>query len=589
MPDLADYTDLADSTQALHRDLTRALESSGNETVRGLAEDLPTALVDDEAPVTITFVGAYNAGKSTLIKALTGRDDVATGSDVTTQEATGYDWRGLRLIDTPGVSARRPDHDAATQLAVDRADLLAFVVSDELFSDTLAPYFRSLAVEQGRGHEMMLVVNKMAQTGGRPEDKAKDIEPVTHPYTVEDLRAVFTDAESAVRARDEDRPERSEALRRRSNIDALEARLAAFARDQGWLGRLDHPARDAIRRVAADAQAVIGADLPEEQMALQLLRLQRRLLRGSQARLERTLGGLLDAARADLATIGDRLAEALRPDANEADLQREAERAEREAKSRCEKLAEDADAAVQSELMRLEAEMQELKESPIATRLLEAGERVGDGTVDVVHVAAPESDISVKKVSPRIARVRKASKVASELGEWAFKFASGPNAKTLGWTTKAASGSKAHKTVLAVGRFFGHKFKPWGAVKVAKGIGTAGRVLGVVGGALAVFAQIAEDRQIEAAERQLRTSRDDIRAGYRDAAAGVAEAFQESIADLNRTIYAPPLERIDTQTAELVQVETVRSEEADEFSRIIRVANDLIRRTHVLLPEPIVL
>ena len=36
-----------------------------------------------------------------------------------------------------------------------------------------------------------------------------------------------------------------------------------------------------------------------------------------------------------------------------------------------------------------------------------------------------------------------------------------------------------HETVLEVGHFFGHSFKPWEAVKRVKGINVAGKVLGM--------------------------------------------------------------------------------------------------------------
>jgi hypothetical protein len=96
----------------------------------------------------------------------------------------------------------------------------------------------------------------------------------------------------------------------------------------------------------------------------------------------------------------------------------------------------------------------------------------------------------------------------------------------------AARGSDAHNAVYNVGKFFGVKFQPWGAVKVARAIGNAGRVISVVGGVLAVVAQIAEDRQQQQYRLQLRDARDGARSAYRDSALSVQAVFTATAASV---------------------------------------------------------
>lgn len=43
----------------------------------------------------IAFVGQYSSGKSSLIKGLTGLDDIPIGSGVTTDQVTKYDYKDL--------------------------------------------------------------------------------------------------------------------------------------------------------------------------------------------------------------------------------------------------------------------------------------------------------------------------------------------------------------------------------------------------------------------------------------------------------------------------------------------------------------
>src|SRR5690606_15081091 len=93
--------------------VTSAIEAAPSEKVRALLSRLPTSVVPQEEAVRVVFAGQYSAGKSSLLKVMTGRDDIAIGAGITTQEAHEYDWNGVQVIDTPGVHTElRPDHDA---------------------------------------------------------------------------------------------------------------------------------------------------------------------------------------------------------------------------------------------------------------------------------------------------------------------------------------------------------------------------------------------------------------------------------------------------------------------------------------------
>src|SRR5579883_1470281 len=140
----------------------RKLSSAPSEKMQQLADKVPTTILSEDNTVVLVFAGQYSAGKSTIIKALTGREDIATGAGITTEQAHTYDWEGIKVVDTPGVHTElRPEHDEITYRAIADADLLIFVVTNELFDSHLAQHFRKLAIDRNKAHEMMLVVNKM--------------------------------------------------------------------------------------------------------------------------------------------------------------------------------------------------------------------------------------------------------------------------------------------------------------------------------------------------------------------------------------------------------------------------------------------
>ena len=73
----------------------------------------------DEGVIRLVFAGQYSAGKSTIIKNLTGRTDIRTGGGITTEEVQEYDWNGIKIIDTPGIhTEQRPDHDEKSYQAI---------------------------------------------------------------------------------------------------------------------------------------------------------------------------------------------------------------------------------------------------------------------------------------------------------------------------------------------------------------------------------------------------------------------------------------------------------------------------------------
>ena len=159
-------------------ELSRASEALKEKAVRALAEAGTGEVYEAEKSdrVRIVFAGQYSAGKSSIIKMLTGDDTVATGAEITTQETHTYEWNGLEIVDTPGVhTTLRPDHDEISYKAIAAADILVFVVTNELFDSYMADHFRRLAIDKDKAGEMILVVNKMDRAAGGNTPAQQDI------------------------------------------------------------------------------------------------------------------------------------------------------------------------------------------------------------------------------------------------------------------------------------------------------------------------------------------------------------------------------------------------------------------------------
>ncbi|MEG0880533.1 MAG: GTPase [Janthinobacterium sp.] len=80
-----------------------------------------------KADAVIMIYGVYNAGKSTLINALLGKEVAATDDVPLTDRVSAYSWRTFDILDTPGVDAPI-EHENVTREHMLKADVVIFVV-----------------------------------------------------------------------------------------------------------------------------------------------------------------------------------------------------------------------------------------------------------------------------------------------------------------------------------------------------------------------------------------------------------------------------------------------------------------------------
>ena len=176
-------------------------------------------------------------------------------------------------------------------------------------------------------------------------------------------------------------------------------------------------------------------------------------------------------------------------------------------------------------------------------------------------------------------KLHQGAKNAGEIGQWLSKFATGQNAGT-GWKAifklGTYSGSDAHKTVLQVGKFFGHKFKPWEAVKTASKIGKFGKVLGVGGALLSVGLQIWDDYQEGQIEKQLIACRSDVRNTFSEAANVIDLHFDEQTQTWVEENITPSIKSIDEQIREIEDSVKCKEQEFSVYHKLLIDTRELI-------------
>ena len=531
-------------SEALLHKVKSVLEQVGYHNVT-----LPTSVFDVEKPISVVFVGQYSAGKSTIIKALTGIQDIEIGEGIKTLETHSYNWNGIEVVDTPGIRTTiRPDHDKISYDAIARADMLVYVVTEELFDDLIGQNFRKLLLEKDKAAEMILVVNKMADVGNTEANrliKLKDLEKVTEPYSPADLRTVFIDAESYLDSVTEDDPEIADELRARSNYVQLVETLNQFVADRGISSRLTtvlYKLFEILQDAIPQYQSSTG-DEDIDAVEEHLLR-ERHIISQTSWRIEQAVKSIYESAASDIRDKGRYIANEI----YECSEESEAEVLLEKAYTEVETIASECENRVVERIVELtndcKMQLDEFYNSEFSSSLrfrLDKKQDGGNVLINKVLKSDWLSNISFRIVSST----------------------TGANAAATG--LRAFSGSNAHELVLNIGHYFGYSFKPWEAVKCVKAINIAGKALGIFGVVLSWGLQAKEDYDDEMRKKEIRASRERLRACFNESANSLVTHYNNAINNLLNENYRKKIEEIDKNISE---IRAIRKDKTDACSML---------------------
>lgn len=559
---------------------TRAMvEFAPSDKVRAFLARTPMSVSPEDGPVRVVFAGQYSAGKSSIIKAMTGRDDIAVSAGITTQMTHEYDWNGIAIVDTPGVHTHfRPDHDAVAYKAIGGADLLVFVATNELFDSHLGAHFRKLAIERDKAREMLLVINKMRRCPGGNTPSAQDtiredLRKVLAPFTPEQLRTSFVDAEAALESERERDTNVSGILMKKSGLALFLAALNDFVREKGLVGRYT-TVLYSVEQVLHEALAAESTGDTDADALKELLLQQRRTLVATQARIPMSVESLVQETAGHIRRDGREVADLIHGNSDSKEIERGLQAAQARVQTRADKLANSVQDSIEQQMVSLGERIQQIAEGELARELLP---RLA------ARLEYQPSDFDTDPET--IVRVGKAADVTRQLGEFLIKYSFNPATKTFAdlFKLNQYSGTATHSAVRAVGHLLGKSFKPWEAVKWTRVFANAGRVFVVAGTVLNVVLQIKEDADRAKLEEELRESRVAVRVAFSEAAQEIEMHFDQ----LTKTYVAETvgcrLAEIDQQLADLDEIQQSRGTLFQDLEHLLNETRELIREMHSTL------
>ena len=548
-------------------ELSRAKEALKDKAVRALAEAGVQGNLESEKSdrVRIVFAGQYSAGKSSIIKMITGDDTVATGAKITTQETHTYEWNGLEIVDTPGVhTSLRPDHDEISYKAIASADILVFVVTNELFDSYMADHFRRLAIDKDKAGEMILVVNKMdrAAAGNTPEQHEvvrEALRPVLAPYTPEQLHLSFLDAQSyldSLEEREED-PELADELLARSGYAEFIETLNQFVEEKALTSKLTtdlYVLDNELDKAISDLTP--GSEDADIDMLEENLKQQRHLLIDARSRMQREVQDIFSDASTQIRGMGLDAAALVDSNITKEELEESVGQYGKSAEELIEKTRTAADDHVHSCFLELgqsfvDMEATEFNQN-LKIRLVDKYDNLPD-TVKKVFVTATDLEKQSDLLVGTLAK--------SGFNEVLSISDSSVNSIGLTGSTQKFLKNSLH-TVNA-------------GTAIAKGAGKAGRVssfIGIVGIGLEMALQFKEDYEEQLKLDAMKNNRQNIRSEFNTAAKGL----EDYAADYIRQCIVIPMEQsIKSVEDNISDLRGTRSDRSDKCVKLERIQKDI--------------
>jgi len=483
-----------------------------------------------EGRLRIALVGEYSAGKSSIISALTGQE-ILIDADVSTSDICDYDWRGHVLTDTPGVQSDdvETDHDLLARRATVGADIVLFVLSNELFTPRLAAYLNYLIGEQGLGlsGKTAVIVNKMDRENNPEEVILHEVRRALTPH--DRIPVFFCAAGRHLQA-----AEAPDILRdrfiRQGRMEELVRGLDAFLEEAGKTGRLTTPLQTVSEVLDAVQDGL--AESEESRARLEILRRQR--------------------------VAVDR-------------IQREMDEIHREYKGRAYSTIRDKTELVVREITgemsgeELEAlYVQAMKETELPLHLLygEAGGRIQQvleeaaATLEEILESAParfldKSQYQATKPTPGTFGQEKPP--SSRSGRIIVKGLTKP---LQGLLKRAGENNRMWRNILLeTGHKAGYKFRPWQAGKLAgkftKTLGRLSKAMPIISTGIDIAVEILEEKEKEARDRRRAELRLAIRSEIVDQAAREADHFSRTLKESTGQDLLAARQAIDAECASI--------------------------------------
>lgn len=508
----AAYKEILEALKKKTRDLLA--NTKNQDLMSKLDAELESAT--ERKNLSIAFVGQYNAGKSTIISAMTGKKDIKIEANVATDKVSKYNWHDIDLMDTPGILAGKVEyHDELTKKALKESDLIFYVLTSQLFDDVVFNNFIDMAFNQHLADKMFIVINKMGMES-REYDQLVENYILSlkktfseRGYSMEEFPIAFIDANDYIEGIEEQDAEFVEL----SHFEGFINMLNAFVEQKGLIKKqFDTPVRilqSYLKNIEVSAVDKTLSDFYNQY---------ERKLTNSQREIKRDVEQVLDSfdssAMTEVISLSNEIGSI-----EEAEWIRKQTVLNNSLKSMISRASDNIEASINQGYESLLDEINEFGDKDTLVKYSQSIDRkLNSPSISIEE----KKSLTIQKKSLDLLR-QGGNKVASMA----------PGVDKLFGGISGASGSSLHEIVLNVGHFFGKSFKPWEAVRWASNIAKVAKFgIPVISMGIDIWMQCREDNKENERLQQIKNSKSQFITGYQSEINQVKSQFEQYLTSI---------------------------------------------------------
>lgn len=524
-------------------DTQKIVSKFDTEAVENFSKDIEE--IKKQKLLTIAFIGQYNAGKSTIISALTGNKDISIAPGIVTDKTTDYNWNNVLLTDTPGICTDRQDHDDITYKKIKESDLLIYCLTNNLFDDIILNNFNKIAFSELQKNKIMIVINKMAGEKGGFDNLVANykvsLNESLKPNNFDDFLSCFIEAEEYIEGIEEDDDE----LIEMSHFNDFVSTLNNFIESKGILAKVSTPIYKTISFIDNSILTLSSKD--NKEFLILINRIEKEIELKKQTASNRISAAIRDLT-SSIINCSNIIINKIGSSEEEFKL------IEKELDNKIEVLITDA----QNRIQKIIEEIYEDLNNNIDKQF---SSDIGMYVIDSIEQNKINIDYkTISDFSALISGFKLTGNESKKIIPALQKFITKSNASKFLKIKDLTRGNEAVKLLKDVVHFFGGKFKPYQAIKIVKNINNILVILGPALSLLAVGADVFQLIQDEKKAKELEQTKQKCYSQFLDMSNKVENAFREEAKQCYKELFDTMLDKIKNIRTDMIAEEKSSNE-----------------------------
>lgn len=533
-----EFGKISEEFSKILEDSKKIVSNYNNEIVESLAKDIEE--IENQKLLTISFIGQYSSGKSTIISALTGNKSIKIDADIATDKTTDYAWNNVLLTDTPGLFTDRKDHDDITYKKIKESDLLIYCLTSDLFDDIILENFKKIAFEEKQKNKMMVVINKMSMESGEysklVENYKKSLNDSLEPYKIEEFPLCFIDAADYIEGVDENENE----LKELSHFNDFVKLINIFIKEKGIWAKFSTPIYRTISFIDNSILSISSKD--NKEFLILVNRIEKEVQFKKQLAYNRVVPLIMELSSTIISYSNDITSKIGVENIDFDSVQKEIG-------IRIKKDIEESQVKIQEVLNEINGELndtiKDLFDSDLGKYVLDS---ISDSKLNI-------NNVSLMDFTEIMSNFSSISDITGKVAGSVKNFIGVNNAGLILKAKDLTSGNQAVEIVKNIGHFFGVKFQPWGAINIVKNIGNVANFLGHVLSIFSIGMEVANFVKDEENARKLSRAKQDCYNEFSKISRDIEEQFNNQLESYIKEVFDKILEQIKNLRANMIEEE----------------------------------